>query len=62
MDAAVPDAVIGSAKREGRPATGRPSFQGRIVPTEIPTVKTFLAKSYEPKKGGVKEFFVNKWL
>jgi hypothetical protein len=37
-------------------------FQGRIVLTEGKVRQNFLAKSYEPKKGGVKGFFDNKCL
>jgi hypothetical protein len=37
-------------------------IQGRIVLTEGKVRQNFLAKSYEPKKGGVKEFFDNKCL
>ena len=37
-------------------------FQGRIVLTEGKFRQNFLAKSYEPKKGGVKEFLDNKGL
>jgi hypothetical protein len=49
------------AKTKGRPATGRPSFQGRIVPTEVQNaIRTFWKKSYEALKGSVKEFFQNK--
>jgi hypothetical protein len=55
---------LSSAKRKGRPATGQPLLQGRIVPTEAKKnpSKLFWTKSYEPKKQGVKEFFVNKSL
>jgi hypothetical protein len=51
-------------KRKGHPATGQPLLQGRIVPTEAKEIpsKLFWRKSYEPKKQGVKEFFVNKSL
>jgi hypothetical protein len=36
-------------------------FQGRIVPTEFrKDHQNFLAKSYWPAKGSVKEFFQNK--
>ena len=38
------------------------SFQGRIVLTEGKVRQNFLAKSYEPKKGGVKEILDNKCL
>ena len=37
-------------------------FQGRIVLTEGKVRQNFLAKSYEPKKGGVKGFLDNKCL
>jgi hypothetical protein len=48
---------------KGRPATGRPFFQGRIVPTEVQkTIRTFWKKSYGRLKGSVKEFFQNKCL
>src|SRR5712691_1847056 len=53
------------AKQTKRPPGNRVafSFQGRIVPTEAKnSVKTFWTKSYEPKKGGVKQFLVNKCL
>src|SRR5581483_1599275 len=37
-------------KRKGHPATGRPSLQGRIVPTEaIDSVKTFCRNLMSPK-------------
>jgi hypothetical protein len=50
-------------KAKGRPATGRPFFQGRIVPTEVQkTIRTFWKKSYGRLKGSVKEFFQNKCL
>jgi Multicopper oxidase len=38
------------------------SLQGRIVLTEGKVRQNFLAKSYEPKKQGVKGFFDNKRL
>ncbi len=38
-------------------------FQGRIVPTEFEKDhQNFLAKSYWPVKGSVKEFFENRYL
>jgi hypothetical protein len=38
-------------------------FQGRIVPTEFEKDhQNFLAKSYGPVKGSVKEFFENRYL
>jgi hypothetical protein len=37
-------------------------FQGRIVLTEGKVRQNFLAKSYGPKKGGVKEILDNKCL
>jgi hypothetical protein len=37
-------------------------FQGRIVLTEGKVRQNFLAKSYGPKKQGVKEIFDNKGL
>jgi hypothetical protein len=38
-------------------------FQGRIVPTEFEKDhQNFLAKSYWPAKGSVKEFFENRYL
>ena len=37
-------------------------FQGRIVLTEGKVRQNFLAKSYGPKKGGVKRFFNIKCL
>ena len=37
-------------------------FQGRIVLTEGKFRQNFLAKSYEPKKQGVKEIFHNERL
>jgi hypothetical protein len=47
-------------ERKGRPATRQPFLQGRIVLTEEMYRQNFLAKSYEPKKRGVKEFLINK--
>jgi hypothetical protein len=38
-------------------------FQGRIVPTDFEKGhQNFLAKSYGPVKGSVKEFFENRYL
>jgi hypothetical protein len=38
-------------------------FQGRIVPTEFEKDhQNFLAKSYWPAKGSVKEFLENRYL
>jgi len=40
----------------------QPFLQGRIVLTEKSTRQNFLAKSYEPKKRGVKDFLRNKYV
>jgi hypothetical protein len=50
------------SKQKGRPGIGGLFFLGRIVPTGQKIRQNFLAKSYEPKKGGVKGFLGNKYL
>src|SRR5579863_763474 len=45
-------------KRKGHPATGRPSLQGRIVPTEaIDSVKTFCRNLMSLKTGVSSDFW-----
>jgi hypothetical protein len=51
-----------AANKKATLAKGRPSLLGRIVPTGAKIRQNFLAKSYEPKKGGVKGFLGNKYL
>jgi hypothetical protein len=50
------------SKQKGRPGKGWPLLLGRTVPTGQKIRQNFLAKSYEPKKGGVKRFLGNKYL
>ena len=49
--------ILSDGKRKGRPATGRPSLQGRIVPTEaLDSVKTFCRNLMSRKTGVSSDF------
>jgi hypothetical protein len=53
--------LLAPSKRKSHPGNRVAfSFQGRIVLTEGKVRQNFLAKSYESKKGGVKEILDNK--
>jgi hypothetical protein len=49
-------------KRKGHPATWAASSSRENSSNGVLNRQNFLAKSYEPKKQGVKEFLGNKWL